>query len=49
MSNQVRRITSKSILWSSQKIHKRNFDKIVKSLDFGLKIWYNIYVPKGER
>lgn len=34
-------------------VHKKftneNYDKIVKSLDFGLKIWYNIYVPKRER
>ena len=34
---------------SSQKVHKQNYDKIEKSLDFGLKIWYNIYVPKRER
>ena len=33
----------------SQKVHKQNYDKIVKSLDFDVKIWYNIYVPKRER
>ena len=48
MSVRIRRVASKSIVWSSQKVHKRNFDKFVKSLDFFENLWYNIYTVKGR-